>query len=83
VHAGPCIAVELNDRLDYFGQTVNVAARVQSLAEPDQIVTTDDTFHAPGVQEVVARHGLRSLAERAALKGLDGEVPVVRLSPRG
>ncbi len=32
IHEGPCLAVTLNDRLDYFGQTVNVAARVQSLA---------------------------------------------------
>ena len=29
VHSGSCIAVELNDRLDYFGRTVNIAARVQ------------------------------------------------------
>jgi hypothetical protein len=32
-HCGPSIAVTLNDNLDYFGQTVNVAARVQALAE--------------------------------------------------
>ena len=29
LHAGPCIAVTLNDRLDYFGSTVNLAARLQ------------------------------------------------------
>jgi class 3 adenylate cyclase len=29
IHEGPCLAVTLNDRLDYFGQTVNIAARVQ------------------------------------------------------
>ena len=33
IHEGPCLAVTLNDRLDYFGQTVNIAARVQSLAD--------------------------------------------------
>jgi class 3 adenylate cyclase len=32
IHAGPCLAVMLNDRLDYFGQTVNIAARIQGLA---------------------------------------------------
>ncbi len=79
VHAGPCIAVDLNDRLDYFGQTVNVAARVQALAEPDQIVTTDETFRQEGVAAVVAHGGLVARAERAALKGLDAEVPIVRL----
>src|SRR6185312_3715437 len=27
IHEGPCLAVMLNDRQDYFGQTVNIAAR--------------------------------------------------------
>jgi class 3 adenylate cyclase len=27
LHAGACLAVTLNDRLDYVGQTVNIAAR--------------------------------------------------------
>ncbi|MDO9060929.1 MAG: DUF5939 domain-containing protein, partial [Bradyrhizobium sp.] len=29
IHEGPCLAVMLNERQDYFGQTVNIAARVQ------------------------------------------------------
>jgi class 3 adenylate cyclase len=32
LHAGACLAVTLNDRLDYFGQTVNIAARVDARA---------------------------------------------------
>ena len=32
IHEGPCIAVNLNERQDYFGQTVNIASRVQGLA---------------------------------------------------
>ena len=32
IHEGPCLAVTLNERQDYFGQTVNIAARVQGLA---------------------------------------------------
>ena len=32
IHEGPCLAVMLNDRQDYFGQTVNIASRVQGLA---------------------------------------------------
>ena len=32
IHEGPCIAVMLNERQDYFGQTVNIASRVQGLA---------------------------------------------------
>ena len=40
MHEGPCLAVMLNDRLDYFGQTVNIAARVQGLAVSRSIFAT-------------------------------------------
>ena len=39
-----CLAVTLSDRLDYFGQTVNIAARVQALAGADEVVVTDDVL---------------------------------------
>jgi len=32
LYSGACIAVTLNDRLDYFGSTVNLAARLQGRA---------------------------------------------------
>ena len=38
LHKGAAIAVTLNDRLDYFGQTVNIAARVQNLADADELI---------------------------------------------
>src|SRR6185295_7561095 len=37
LHEGPCLAVMLNDRADYFGQTVNIASRVQNLATSQAI----------------------------------------------
>jgi len=51
LHAGACLAVTMNDRLDYFGQTVNIAARVQSLARANEIVVTDDVLSEPGANE--------------------------------
>jgi len=33
IHHGPCIAVTLNERIDCFGTTVNIAARVQGLSD--------------------------------------------------
>jgi class 3 adenylate cyclase len=41
VHAGACLGVTLNDRLDFFGGAVNTAARVQSLSHGDDVVVTD------------------------------------------
>jgi len=40
IHDGPCLAVTLNDRQDYFGQTVNIASRVQNLAVSYAIFAT-------------------------------------------
>ena len=41
IHEGPCLAVMLNERQDYFGQTVNIASRVQGLATSTAIFATD------------------------------------------
>ncbi len=40
IHEGACLAVMLNDRQDYFGQTVNIAARVQGQASAQAISAT-------------------------------------------
>lgn len=74
LHCGPCIVVSSNDRLDYFGQTVNVAARVQGLADGEQIVLSDACFAAPGVAERCA--GLPRHSARVLLKGINEPVAV-------
>jgi class 3 adenylate cyclase len=79
VHTGPCIAVELNERLDYFGQTVNVAARVQGVAQADEIAITEPVFTAPGSQDIIRAAALSATRERALLKGVEGETTVYRL----
>jgi class 3 adenylate cyclase len=77
LHAGACLAVTLNDRLDYFGQTVNIAARVQALAGADEIVVTDDVLSLPGAADLIS--GLQIDGSSVALKGIAGDVAVHRL----
>ncbi|MGJ4945901.1 DUF5939 domain-containing protein [Bradyrhizobium sp. HKCCYLS1011] len=80
VHRGASIAVTLNERLDYFGQTVNIAARVQNLADGDEICLTEDVFRAPDVAEIIAPYKVtRSEAE---LKGVSKPMSVYRLARR-
>lgn len=83
LHTGPCIAVELNERLDYFGRTVNIAARVQGLARAGEVVCTADVFESPGVASAVAAAELDATRAKAPLKGIAGEVPVVRMVRAG
>jgi len=81
IHKGPCIAVTLNDRLDYFGQTVNVAARVQGLAGAEEIYVTEDVFSHPGVKAQLK--GFRVFRGKARLKGIQEEVQVYKIVEGG
>ncbi|MBX3228071.1 MAG: adenylate/guanylate cyclase domain-containing protein [Labilithrix sp.] len=42
--AGPCYVVTANDAIDYFGQTVNCASRVQHCAETGEIVFEEEVW---------------------------------------
>ncbi|MBX3223537.1 MAG: SRPBCC family protein [Labilithrix sp.] len=44
LYAGPCYVVTANDAIDYFGQTVNCASRVQHCAETGEIVFEEDVY---------------------------------------
>jgi class 3 adenylate cyclase len=80
LHKGAAIAVTLNDRLDYFGQTVNVAARVQALADAGEVYLTREVRDAPGVAALLAPFAVE--ATTARLKGLRQETQVFRVEPR-
>lgn len=80
VHRGASIAVTLNDRLDFFGQTVNIAARVQGLADADEIYLTEDVYRAAGVRELLT--GLDVTSGQATLKGVQRPVSVFRVASR-
>lgn len=79
VHVGSCVAVESNKQLDFFGRTVNVAARVQAKAQAGDVVITQDVLDHPGAREVARTQFAPALAERVHLKGIEGEVVVHRL----
>jgi len=57
LNTGPCIAVRLNTDIDYFGHTVNVAAKLQALAEAWQIAMSQATLAAPGVEAWLEAEG--------------------------
>ena len=57
IHEGPCLAVMLNERQDYFGQTVNIAARVQSLSTNQEIHLTAPVIESPDVAALIGQAG--------------------------
>lgn len=80
IHEGPCLAVNLNDRQDYFGQTVNIASRVQGLADPNVIMATESIVGDSQVSEILRNGGVTSIPRMAELRGIGHEVKIFALS---
>ena len=56
MHKGPCIVVNLNDRLDYFGSTVNIAARLPNFSQGGELIFTEEIYKDPEVQEFLSQN---------------------------
>ena len=88
-HEGPCLAVVLNERQDYFGQTVNIAARVQGLATARSIFLLDKSGHSGALQFLDSNHirasaiyALCGIAEKVTvfdILSVPGRAPLLRL----
>ena len=78
LHEGPAIAVTLNDRLDYFGATVNLAARLQNESRGGDVVLSRAMAADPEVAALLAAH--QATQEQARLKGFDQPVDFLRLA---
>jgi adenylate cyclase len=77
VAAGPCLAVRANERLDFFGTTVNLAARLQAKAEGGQIVVTEELAAHPDIRAKIASFPQAPL--KAALKGISTEQHLIAI----
>lgn len=78
VHAGPCIAVTQNGVLDYFGSTVNLAARLVALSSGDDVVVSGAVAADPEVAGELAAGKLgEAVPLQAALKGFEEAPPAV------
>jgi class 3 adenylate cyclase len=79
IHEGPCLAVRFNDSQDYFGQTVNMAARVQGLASSRAIFATKSVVEDDKAAKILESSGLQPLMQRAALRGITDETTVYEI----
>jgi class 3 adenylate cyclase len=77
VHCGPCIAVTLSERFDYFGSVINMAARLQAESQGGDIVLSQDIVRDPAVRDILS--GYRLEDARSLFKGFDAPVSFHRL----
>ena len=83
LHQGPCIVVTFNERLDYFGSTVNLAARLQGQSKGGDIVLSTELAADPAVAPMLDRlraEGIPVELDQAALKGFAHPLPFHRLN---
>jgi class 3 adenylate cyclase len=85
LHVGPCIAVTLNDRLDYFGSTVNLAARLEALSTGSDVIISRAVFDDPAVRDLLEEPSSALTAETfdMTLKGfVDERFELVRVGKK-
>ncbi len=71
IHQGPCLAINQNERLDYFGTTVNVGARLCALSTGKDIVVSGRVVRDPEIAAMLAAPDAQAGArhDAAPLKG--------------
>lgn len=79
MHEGPCIAVSMNDRQDYFGQTVNIASRIQGLADPRAIYVSRSVIDDKRAAKVLSDLNLMPSRHNAMLRGIDHDFDIFEI----
>jgi class 3 adenylate cyclase len=79
IHEGPCLAVTLNNSQDYFGRTVNMAARVQGLASSRAIFVTKPVVEDAKSAKILQAAGLHPTMQIAALRGIADDTTVYEI----
>ena len=82
VHSGPCLSVTQNDLLDYFGTTVNMAARIAGLSKGGDIIVSKAMLEDDEVRDALVSGGFGVRDSMlVALRGLPDQTEVCNLVP--
>ncbi|MEM9490589.1 MAG: adenylate/guanylate cyclase domain-containing protein [Myxococcota bacterium] len=78
LNTGPCIAVNFQNNVDYFGGTVNLAAKLQACADAGDIAMSPSVITAPGVRQYLTEEGAALHELNFKPRSLDETVHVTR-----
>lgn len=79
LHHGPAIVINSNDRLDYFGRTVNIASRIEGASLGHDIVLSGTCMERLGVREILQSAGCNVQKFSTNLKGIEGVFDLYRI----
>jgi class 3 adenylate cyclase len=80
IHEGPCLAVMLNEHQDYFGQTVNIASRVQGLATSTSIFATGRVVGHGECARLLETNGITPSPKEHSLRGIAAKMAVFEIT---
>ncbi len=75
IHLGDCMAVTLNNRIDYFGNTVNIASRLVDYAGGSEVVVSSEAYKCSDLRDYLRmrEHTLQKHFQEVNFKGFDDE----------
>jgi class 3 adenylate cyclase len=76
LNLGPCIAVNLNTGIDYFGTTVNLSAKLQRFAETGDIAFSQVLLDAPEVRQFLEDENIKCQTRIYESKDFKEPIPV-------
>ncbi|NJK66633.1 MAG: adenylate/guanylate cyclase domain-containing protein [Microcoleus sp. CSU_2_2] len=73
IHRGTALLVNLNNSSDYFGSTVNKAARIQNLSKSDEVSFSEEVYNDRAFLTALKAAGVSEIQKRVEdLKGIQG-----------
>jgi class 3 adenylate cyclase len=82
IHRGPAIAVTSNRAVDYFGRTVNIAARAEARSRPREVLVTEAVLDDPAVSALLSSERMTVDRFPVELKGVSTPLTVASLQPQ-
>ncbi len=79
LHVGPCLAVNANERLDYFGTTINLAARMVSCCQGGDLTVSNELYERAETSNFIRLHHLQAEASEVRFRGFDSSHRVWRI----
>ena len=80
LHVGPCLAVNANDKLDFFGSVVNLSARLVERCEGSDLVVADEVFQREETQEFLREIRLTAVADKQQFTGFSEPIRIWRIA---
>ena len=79
LHLGPCLAVNANDKLDFFGSTINLAARMVGCCKGDDLTISDELYQRPETIEFLKTIKVPAESSEVKFRGFESSHKVWRI----